>query len=261
MRKILKALATIAITSAAPLSVVSCASKTYDSILGDNIRVRGLANVFKWPSSAINNTVYQQFFISKLNDSLKSGDFSDLNYLNMITQGYGKKADGTRVRLSSSNQLVSQVIAEYETTANSNENYISLINEKLDKNLTYKIYDSADKNIYDSSVKIKNLSADDEKGKSLVSYNESTKVFVMNFKVEVAADKNSKIFTGGRFNLVNEKSSGSKLSADDFAKKYGWDSYSSDEKSKTGLDFKNNKATISKDYDYRYNVQFHFSLS
>ncbi|WP_338969918.1 hypothetical protein [Spiroplasma endosymbiont of Labia minor] len=249
MKKILSALATISIASSMAVSTVACAQRPVASLddLNNKLGNSNYYDMFKWSTSVISSDIYKQNFIDSFEKNNIEGSGGGVSYLKLV-QGVDDKGQYTQY------PLVDQIIANYQKTTNTVENVQQSQFTDLDllsKSISISIFD----NNIDTNLAVSNWngSAWDSTGELSVLKNSETNVYVINFSVSLEPIDGNALVRGARINVTNDIQNSLK---DNYYK-----DVNDEDLANSILKKDDNGNWTTGNYDYRFKVQFYFTLS
>lgn len=262
MKKILSAFSSLILISGSTTTVVSCGTKPVDSLssilLTDG--EHSVIDISGWNSDVISSNAVKENFLKNLDDGLHP-EVNIHSFLDLLTVNNNNKND---------KNYFAHLVNNYEDSTNQQKQWNKIskksTEELFQNNLQFNVYDenNNDTKIASSSGN-KLLPLKDKNGKYYdvtIAKNNSTDVLVVNLEIEllpIIDSKNDNVFVGAKTNVKKDQNTG----WFDSSKYYNhWIVNGSDElKKEAKLSGDNKDFKLTKEYDYRYKIEFYFKAS
>ncbi|AHF57193.1 hypothetical protein [Spiroplasma eriocheiris] len=262
MKRILSLLTAISISGSLPITLVSCnAQRSVMSLDDSSNDILAKDHSFSyhdityWSSDAINSDAYKNGFINNLTNAIKDGG-KQVDYNEFV------KNDG------SGQAIVFKLLAAYEASSNTGSEIKKYSDIKvLENDFNTIIYDQDNK----ATAEFKDGSWVNvpDHGQIKAEYKADTKVYVVTFSIQIDVSTKGRAdkFVGTRRNIIGTNNK-DESKWTDITGAFASDQTStnllvdsSDSHFNKGKILKNNKWYMTNSYDYRYKVQFYFSLA
>lgn len=274
MKKLLSILSVTALSVTPITSVLSCSERAIESIDGITNKIELTDNktikfdITKWNNDVVSATKYKNEVIKNINGAI-SGPGSAINYTKLVEN------------TSSGVPIISSLISQYQKDSNSGDKSNDYLKpENISNKLNYSLYDYSQGTSKLSATFDGSKWTESKEATDMIKAvkNEKTNVYVVHFKIGVTpainttkAEIKTNPFIGAKIKLVDDKTKENdkyQVKINDYVNNYyinlGINKDLKNVKTNSidnlAIKLENSKLTTG-EFDYRFDILFHFSIS